>query len=145
MRKPATSAVNMQFKLHPNFNPMHESYYKYRSTPQPPNPYHTEYSTVVPTSAQDSELASFSSGATRSDVASSIDDSIPSGRISKKDYRRQQQTIQHDLCSNEGIRAVPVNLSKNIPAPSTHLSKIPNPEKEFEAFAKVLDCQRGRT
>lgn len=119
------------------YNRRQESYFKNRDFP--PHPYHVEYGPILPTSAQDSELASYSSGATRSDVSSHID-IRPDSKITEKELKHQHRQIRRDLSSNRGANrgGIDFNKSEHIAAANEERQKGPNPEKDVEAFFELV-------
>lgn len=136
------SVANTLSKLRPSrlnnslYNPTERYQFQgYRGLP--PHPYHVEYSTVLPTSAQDSELASYSSGATRSDVASSIDER-PDRPITRREMKHHETTVRHDLNVNQAVRAEGVEQNKSKHFVPSLPRKTPNPEKEPEKFAQLI-------
>ncbi|KAI1305299.1 Axin-1 [Halotydeus destructor] len=114
------------------------SYHKSKSMSQPPNPYHTDYATVIPNSAQDSEVQSKSTDTDASSYADGMD--LSTKRISTREKFRDRENKRQNLLQNSGLC-----MSTGSFVPKTEqpvpVKPGPNAEKDFKAFAELLNSK----
>ena len=123
----------------------HASMMRYRQVPNPPNPYHTDYVTVVPNSAQDSELHSMSTDTDTQVSGADPLERIPTQRISRHEKHRDKTLRSQNLLQNQGrtgstdqLEFIPRTQQQPKPGGSALAEGQPNPSKDFSEFANLL-------
>lgn len=120
----------------PHYRPEAQAGHYLHGTNKVPNPYHVKYSTVLPTSAQDSELQSLSSDALTDDTLSLTDgSSVECGPSlsSKNQLKRHRRAVKKSA-----------SLNRDHLAHQTIIPRTQRPPKEYmtpmhgEEFAAIL-------
>jgi hypothetical protein len=104
--------------LSPNNNtlyPAYQSYFRSKAMANPPNPYHVKYATILPTSAQDSELQSISSHSTNESMScvggNDNDSGFNSGLYSLPHTKKQMQHMNLAIKQNAKINSTNNTIS----------------------------------